>query len=98
VVAAVAPGATAVAPLVVALAVFPLAGSTAVFELVTTTVAPLALGDKVTVALWAVNQLAPCTFTDSIDTALEAVRKPAVAVVELIWSHGAGGKQGLKGE
>ena len=53
---AIPQGATAVAPFVAALAVFPLAGSTAVFELVTTTVAPLALGDKVTVELWAVKQ------------------------------------------
>ena len=106
----VAPGVTAVAPLVAALAVFPLAGSTAVFELVATAIAPLALGDKVTVELWAVKQRAPCTFTNSIDTALEAVREPAVAVVQLIRSavrgaglsglaeDCAGGKQGLKGE
>ena len=104
----VTPFGTAVAPGVAAFAVFPIAGATAVLELVAAAVAPFALGEEVSLHVVGVEQAAPVGVADGIDAGLDAVESGLLpdlfrggeggGGLSGLAEHRAGGKQSLEGD
>ncbi len=82
-VGAIAPGGAAVAPFIAALAVFPLAGASAVFEFMAAAVAPFALGHELTIEFGGLEQRAPAAIANVFDARIDAVA--------LVWGAEGGG-------